>query len=113
MIVGDNSETDRDERGRFVPGHSIKPLTRPGRPRTEDAEKLRAALSLILDNGTLPKWTRAMKKKLARGDEYATTFVFDRIAGKVPNIADVAEDGILAALLEQLITLGGPDDGTP
>ena len=99
--------------GRFLPGNKAQANNGAGRPRTEDVEKLRAALSSVLDNGTLPKWARAMKKRLARGDEFATAFVFDRLLGKVPNQNDIPRDGTLAALLEQLISLGGSDDDAP
>lgn len=83
----------RDEKGRFLPGN--KPEPGPGRPRKESAEKLRAAIEDVISNGTLPKWKAAMKERLERGDQWATEFVFERIAGKVPTSLE----------------LGGPDGG--
>lgn len=78
----------RDEKGRFVPGNTASKGA--GRPRTEAAEKLKASLEGVLSNGTLPKWQEAMKKRLARGDQWATEFVFERIAGKVPSPVELS-----------------------
>lgn len=82
----------RDENGRLLPGSTLNPGGKGGRPRTEDAEKLQAALSAVLDNGTLPKWKAAIKKRLERGDQWATEFVFERIVGKVPNETNLHVD---------------------
>lgn len=78
----------RDEKGRLLPGSTLNPKG-GGRPKSEDAEKLQQSLSALLSNGTLPKWQAAMKKRLERGDQWATEFVFERIAGKVPNINEI------------------------
>jgi hypothetical protein len=78
---------ERDDKGRFLPGHEPKS---PGRPRTDAAEKLRASLESVVSNGTLPKWQESMKKRLARGDQWATEFVFERIAGKVVSSVEVS-----------------------
>ena len=53
-----------------------------GRPRTEDVEKLRAALTKVVSNGTMGKWAVAMKARLEAGDMVATAFVFDRLMGR-------------------------------
>jgi hypothetical protein len=77
----------RDERGRFLPGN--KPEPGPGRPRSDAAEKLRISLEEVIGNGTLPKWKAAMKKRLEKGDQWATEFVWDHLAGKVEQVSDV------------------------
>ena len=57
---------------------------------------LRAALEdVVTQNGTLREWKEAMRKRLKKGDAWATEFVFDRIEGKV---------------VEQL-EISGPDGG--
>ncbi len=94
--------------GRFLPGN--KASKGGGRPSTEAAEKLRAALEGVVDNGTMPKWRAAMKRKLEHGDQWATQFVFERIAGKVPDVVATADldDAGKAWLLSML----GADDST-
>jgi hypothetical protein len=79
----------RDEKGRLLPGSTLNPKG-GGRPRTEDAEKLQQAVSDLLDNGTLPKWKAAMRKRLERGDQWATEFLFERVIGKVPNLNEIS-----------------------
>lgn len=79
--------TERDERGRFLPGNSAG--ARGGRPKTEDAERIAGALSAALANGTLPKWTLAFKRKLERADPWATEFLWNRLVGKVPDKQEV------------------------
>ena len=99
---------DRDERGRLLPGHGV---VSPGRPRTEAAEKLRAALEGVVDNGTMLKWKAAMKRKLERGDPWATQFVYERIAGKVPDQHVLGGDPdapILIDIITELVTGDDP-----
>jgi hypothetical protein len=99
----------RDEKGRLLPGSTLNPKG-GGRPRTEDAEKLQAALSALLSNGTLPKWQASMKKRLERGDQWATEFVFERITGKVPSGLELTgADGGPVELLKTYVTIS-PDD---
>ena len=77
----------RDEKEMFRPGY--KPAPGPGRPRSDSAEKLRVSLEEVIGNGTLPKWKAAMKRRLEKGDQWATEFVFERIAGKVPSLSSI------------------------
>lgn len=102
---------DRDAKGRFIPGHSVQPPPGlVGRPRLEDAEKLRAALSKVVDNGTMKKWAEAMKRRIERGDMAATEFVFERVMGKVPQALEHGIDDRLAEFIACMMT---PDDGGP
>lgn len=52
----------------------------------------------------MAKWREAMKLRVARGDQWATQFVFERIAGKVPDVlAAGLLDGDGAEWLKQMI----------
>lgn len=88
--------TERGPDGKFLPGNKASAGNKGGgRPTSEAAERLHATLEEIVSNGTLPKWKAAMKKKLERGDPWATEFVFNRMLGKVPNesTVDVTTNG--------------------
>lgn len=98
----DTKSGDRDEKGRFLPGHAVKSVG-GGRPRADDVEKVRTALSKAIDNGTLTKWAAAMKAKLEKGDQFASEFVFDRIIGKPRQAIDVDADDALREFMTWMI----------
>jgi len=86
--------------GRFLRGNQFGAASNGGaggRPRSEDAEKLRAALGKVVDNGTMQKWAASMKRRIEKGDQWATEFLFQRLLGKVPDNVEVS--GRLEALL--------------
>ena len=85
---------DRDEKGRFLPGHGIRPPpgSVTGRPRIEDQEKLRAGLSKAIGNGSVDKWAKAIRERFERGDMVVTEFIFERLLGKVPQGQQVGID---------------------
>jgi len=78
----------------------------------EEAAKLSAGLRQIVSNGSVKKWAEAMKRRFEKGDLPVTQFVFERVAGKVPNVGDIVEDGTLAQLLERWIARGDGSDGS-
>lgn len=84
------AKTDRDERGRFVPGNRAS-LGR-GRPSVEVSTRIRTALELAVSNGSLEKWASEVKKRVEKGDLDAAGFVFDRILGKPVQMVDLAAD---------------------
>ena len=84
----------RDERGRLLPGSQLG----QGRPKLEVEERLRSAIYAVCDQDTMTKWVAAVQKKLAHGDQWATTFVFERNLGKVPDRLESA--GYVKVLVE-------------
>ncbi len=76
---------ERDERGRFLPGH----VGLGGRPRTVDAERIRDIVREVLDDETVERWQAAMRKKLAKGNSFASEFVRDTLGGKPAVTANV------------------------
>ncbi len=104
--------TERDERGRFLPGNAAAKGS--GRPKSEDAERIGAALSAAISNGTLPKWTLAFKRKLERADPWATEFLWNRIAGKVPDKQEVTgSDGEPLEIVIRHVRVPYPDPAGP
>ena len=90
--------TERGPDGKFLPGNQAGIKSKGGgRPTSEAAERLRVTLEEIVSNGTLPKWKAAIKRKLEKGDPWATEFVFERLMGKVPT--------------ESKVELSGPENG--
>ena len=102
------TDVQRDDKGRFVPGHA--PLVKsPGRPRQDDAERLRAALRDMLDDETMEAWIKAMRKKLAKGNGFAAEFVADRLMGKPAVNANITLDGNLREFMDAWSQLHPPE----
>lgn len=105
----------RDEKGRFLPGHSAAGPGRPSRATEQDY------MRVTLDKVTLEKWGQIITKAVAdaeRGVDGATRasarkWLGDYVLGKPPQILELrgAEAHLLAELIEQARRLGkSPSD---
>lgn len=97
MATTEEFKIIRDERGRIVTRTGAPP--NGGRPRLDDAEKIRAAVRGMLDDETLIAWQAAMKKKLAKGNSFAAEYVRDTLVGKPAVTANVNVSGELSAFM--------------
>jgi hypothetical protein len=82
--------------GRVLPGSVLNPK---GPPRAEDAERIRQAVTDLLDPVTMAKWSAAMRRKLAKGNLQATELILDRIIGKPVQGVNVSGDARLQAFM--------------
>jgi hypothetical protein len=88
--------------GKFAPGNQA--AKGKGRPPGEIALRLNTALDGVLDRPTLTKWQASMKRRLAKGDQWATEFVFNRTLGKVPDKTELTgADGAALFSFPELI----------
>lgn len=92
--------TQRDDRGRFVAGHSIKS---PGRPRRVIESEYHARL---VGRVSITKWEKIVDKAVVdalEGDRHARTFLADYILGKPLQILELRGESahLLAELLDQ------------
>lgn len=72
--------TERDDKGRFVPGTTGNPA---GRPRRAVEERMLRELGAKLDrNGTLPTILDKVIDEAKNGKEWAVRFVFEYMVGK-------------------------------
>lgn len=103
--------TERGPDGKFLPGNRVSAGNKGGgRPTSDAAERLRASLEDVVGNGTLPKWKAAMKRRLERGDQWATEFVFNRMVGKVPDKQEIGGmDGDPLEIIIRHVEIPHPD----
>ncbi len=88
----------RDERGRITRRSGSTPGA--GRRREDDAEHIRAIVREVLDDETVRKWQAAMRRKLARGNSWASEFVRDTLGGKPAVNANVSVSPQLQAFMD-------------
>lgn len=86
---------ERDAQGRFLPGHT--PMG--GRPRADDVERIRDIVREVLDDETVRKWQVAMRRKLAKGNSFASEYVRDTLGGKPAVSANVSMNADLQAFM--------------
>ncbi len=84
--------------GRIVGKRGCAP--RAGRPREADAEKLRALVREVLDEETVRQWQEALRRKLRKGNSFASAFVRDTLAGKPAVNANVSVSPQLQAFMD-------------
>lgn len=105
---------DRDAKGRLLPGHSIQPPPgHNGRHKLDDSERIRTIARNVLDEETIAAWTKAMRKKLAKGNSFATEYIRDTLAGKPAVNANVTVSSELEAFMMAWRSLQGPTQPAP
>lgn len=101
------SDLQDPKSGKFLPGNpgnGGKPG--PGRPRQSDMERLRAAISdIVQDDETLACWVRSFQKKIKRGSLPASAFLWDHVLGKVAVRVDVGSDAALTIFMQEWAAL--------
>jgi hypothetical protein len=98
---------DRDKKGRFEPGHSVKsPGRPPGSVRGEYVERIKARL-------TDEKWDKIVDKAISdaiKGHTYARQWLSDYVIGRPPQTLNIraSEAVLLGEVLERMQNRGIP-----